>query len=80
MNLKTMHKKQTNSTQQTNIQITKYFIWFTKEKNTKIGILILMGRLTNFICNLQFQIPSLLQSLLKFSISDFDFWEKYLIS
>jgi hypothetical protein len=40
---------------------------------------------TNLIFNLQFQIPSLLQSVLKFSISDFDFlrmctllicWEK----
>jgi hypothetical protein len=39
-----------------------------------------MRRLTNFIFNLQFQIPSLLQSVLKFSISDFAFfmscWEK----
>jgi hypothetical protein len=33
-----------------------------------------MGRLTNFIFNLQFQIPLLLQSVLKFSISDFAFF------
>jgi hypothetical protein len=33
-----------------------------------------MGRLTNLIFNLQFQIPSLLQSVLKFSISDFAFF------
>jgi hypothetical protein len=33
-----------------------------------------MGRLTNLIFNLQFQILSLLQSVLKFSISDFDFF------
>jgi hypothetical protein len=50
-----------------------------------------MGRLTNLIFNLQFQIYSLLQRVLKFSISDFAFflhkntllicWEKkYLIS
>jgi hypothetical protein len=32
-----------------------------------------MGRLSNLIFNLQFQIPLLLQSVLKFSISDFAF-------
>jgi hypothetical protein len=32
-----------------------------------------MGRLTNLIFDLQFQIPSLLQSVLKFSILDFAF-------
>jgi hypothetical protein len=36
-----------------------------------------MGRSTNLIFNLQFQIPSLLQSVLKFSISDFDFLRIY---
>jgi hypothetical protein len=36
-----------------------------------------MGRLTNLIVNLQFQIPSLLQSVLKFSISDFAFLRIY---
>jgi hypothetical protein len=39
---------------------------------------------TNLIFNLQFQIPSLLQSVLKFSISDFAFFKSagknYLIS
>jgi hypothetical protein len=48
-----------------------------------------MGRLTNLIFNLQFQILSLLQRVLKFSISDFAFlrkntvlicWENYLIT
>jgi hypothetical protein len=33
-----------------------------------------MGSLANLIFNLQFQIPSLLQSVLKFSISDFAFF------
>jgi hypothetical protein len=33
-----------------------------------------MGRLNNLIFNLQFQIPSLLHSVLKFSISDFAFF------
>jgi hypothetical protein len=33
-----------------------------------------MGSLTNLIFNLQFQIPSLLQSVLKFWISDFAFF------
>jgi hypothetical protein len=33
-----------------------------------------MGRLTNLIFNLQFQIILLLQSILKFSISDFAFF------
>jgi hypothetical protein len=32
-----------------------------------------MGRLINLIFNLQFQIPSLLQGILKFSTSDFVF-------
>jgi hypothetical protein len=35
-----------------------------------------MGRLTNLIFNFQFQIPSLLQSVLKLSISDFAFLRK----
>jgi hypothetical protein len=35
-----------------------------------------MRRLTNLIFNLQFQIPSLLQSVLKFSISHFAFLRK----
>jgi hypothetical protein len=33
---------------------------------------------TNLIFNLQFQIPSVLQSVLKFSISDFAFLHKYI--
>jgi hypothetical protein len=78
-NLKQIHKKYRNSTQQTNTQITKHFIWFTNEKKyTKIGILIKMGRLTNLIFNLQFQIPSLLQSVLRFSILDFALLRKEL--
>jgi hypothetical protein len=36
-----------------------------------------MGRLTNLIFNLQFQITSLLQSVLKFSILDFAFLRIY---
>jgi hypothetical protein len=36
-----------------------------------------MGRLTNLIFNLQFQIPSLLQNVLKFSISDSAFLRIY---
>jgi hypothetical protein len=44
-----------------------------------------MGRLNNLIFNLQFQIPSRLKSVLKFSISDFAFlrahtlicWEEF---
>jgi hypothetical protein len=36
-----------------------------------------MGRLTNSIFNFQFQIPSILQSILKFSISDFAFLRAY---
>jgi hypothetical protein len=35
-----------------------------------------MGRLINLVFNLQFQIPSLLQSILKFSVSDFAFLRK----
>jgi hypothetical protein len=35
-----------------------------------------MGKFTNLIFNLQFQIPSLLQSVLKFSISYFAFSRK----
>jgi hypothetical protein len=40
-------------------------------------MLIQMGRLTNLIFNLQFQIPSLLQSVLTFLISDFAFLRVY---
>jgi hypothetical protein len=36
-----------------------------------------MGRLTNLIFNLQFEIPSLLHSVLKISISDFAFLRIY---
>jgi hypothetical protein len=71
-------KQYTKNTQQTNKLWNILFNSQTK-KYTKIGILILMGRLTNRIFNLQFQIHSLLQSFLKFSISDFDFLLTYIL-
>jgi hypothetical protein len=68
--------KQYTTNKYTNYEI--FYLIHKQKKYTKIGILILMGRLTNLIFNLQFQIPSLLQSALKFSISDFAFYKRIL--
>jgi hypothetical protein len=69
-NTQTVHNKQIHKLRNIlfNSQTKKY---------TKIRTLILMGRLMNLIFNLQFQIPSLLQSVLKFSISDFAFLRNF---
>jgi hypothetical protein len=69
-NTQTVHNKQ--------IHKLRNILFHSQTKiYTKIGILILMGRLTNLIFNLQFQIPSLLQSVLKFSTSDLAFLRIY---
>jgi hypothetical protein len=69
-NTQTVHKKQIH-------KLRNILFNSQTKKHTKIGILISMGRLINLTVNLQFQIPSLLHSVLKFTISDFAFLRMY---
>jgi hypothetical protein len=66
-NTQNLHNKQIH-------KLRNILFYSQTKKYTKIGILILMGRLTNLIFNLQFKIPSLLQSVLKFPIPYFAFF------